>query len=188
MRIGRGNSDPGSGNLEELRLWTVARTPGQIDSNKCIKYPAGFIGGTTGLKALWHFDSTYTDSINGYNGTPQGTVGFDTLTFGNSSMPCALTGIKNPENEVPKTFMLNQNYPNPFNPKTVIEFSLPKGEFVEIELYDVLGKKVATLLSEPKQPGKYQLTVDGTNLASGVYFYKMTAGSFNDTKKMLLIK
>ncbi len=188
MRIGRGNSDPGSGYLEEMRLWSVARTQGQIDSNRCIKFPSAFSGGTTGLKALWHFDSTYVDSISGYNGTPQGTVGFDTLTFPHPSMSCGLVGIKTENNEVPKAFRLNQNYPNPFNPKTIIEFSLPKGEFVEIVLYDVLGRKVATLLSEPKQAGRYQLTVDGSNLASGVYFYKMEAGSFSDTKKMLLIK
>ncbi len=188
MRIGRGNADPGSGNIEELRLWSVARTQGQIDSNRCVKFPSAFSGGTTGLKALWHFDSTYVDSISGYNGTPQGTVGFDTLTFPHPSMSCGLVGIKTENNEVPKSFNLSQNYPNPFNPKTIIEFSLPKGEFVEIVLYDILGRKVATLLSEPKQAGKYQLTVDGTNLASGVYFYKMVAGSFSDTKKMLMIK
>ena len=188
MRIGRGNSDPGSGYLEEIRLWSVARTQGQIDSNKCIKYPSGFFGGSTGLKALWHFDSTYTDSINGYNGTPMGTVGFDTFAFPHPLMTCTLTGIVSDPYSLPKQYSLSQNYPNPFNPRTEIQFSLPKGEFVEIVLYDILGKKVATLLSEPKQPGQYKLSVDGSKLASGVYLYKMVAGDFTDAKKMVLLK
>jgi hypothetical protein len=188
MRLGRGNADAGSGNLEEVRVWSVARTQGQIDSNKCIKYPSGFFGGTTGLKALWHLDSTYVDSINGWNGTPMGSVGFDTLTFPHPTMSCIIVGIGNKTSELPKEFNLEQNYPNPFNPTTTIHFSIPKGTFVEITLYDVLGKKVATLLREPKQAGRYELTIDGTKLASGVYFYKMEAGNYSDIKKMVLIK
>jgi hypothetical protein len=188
MRIGRGNNDAGSGNIEELRIWSVARTQGQIDSNKCIKYPSGFVGGTTGLKALWHLDSSYVDSVNGWNGTPMGSVGFDTLTFPNPAMNCTMVGIVKNTSELPKEFNLEQNYPNPFNPTTTIHFSIPKGTFVEITLYDVLGKKVATLLREPKQAGRYELTIDGTELASGVYFYKMEAGNYSDIKKMVLIK
>jgi photosystem II stability/assembly factor-like uncharacterized protein len=190
IRIGRGNSDAGSGDIEELRLWSVARSQGQIDSNKCIKYPSGFIGGTTGLKAIWHFDSTYTDSLSGWNGTPQGTVGFDTVSFPIPGADCTIhfVGIEKNGNNVPTVYSLDQNYPNPFNPSTTIRFGLPKGEFVEMVLYDILGRKVATLVKEPKQAGVYEIKFDAQNLATGVYFYKLTAGDFTAVKKMLLIK
>jgi hypothetical protein len=186
MRIGRGGSDPGSGNLEEVRLWSIARTPGAIDSNKCRKY---FPLNTPGLKAIWHFDSTYTDSVSGYNGTPtSGLVGFDTLTFPHPTMNCNLVGIQQTGNEIPSSYFLSQNYPNPFNPMTTIEFSLPKGEFVEITIFDVTGREVATIVQDPFQAGTYKVTFDATSLSSGVYFYKLTAGNFTDTKKMLLVK
>lgn len=190
MRIGRGGSDPGSGDIEELRLWSVVRSQGQIDSNKCIKYPSAFIGSNTGLKGLWHFDSTFVDSINGWNGTALGTVGFDTTSFPIPGADCTIhyNGITQNGNLIPTRFSLEQNYPNPFNPSTTIKFGLPKGEFVEIVLYDVIGRKVATLLSEPKQPGTYEIKFDAQNLATGVYFYKITAGDFTAVKKMLLIK
>ncbi|MGA2667548.1 MAG: M14 family zinc carboxypeptidase [Ignavibacteria bacterium] len=89
---------------------------------------------------------------------------------------------------MPDKFALGQNYPNPFNPATNIKFQLPRSEFVTITIYDVLGKKVATLLNERKNPGYYDVSFDGTNYASGMYFYKIEAGNFIDTKKMILIK
>ena len=188
MRIGRGNADPGSGNLEEIRLWIVARTQGQIDSNKCRKYPAQF-SSTTGLRALWHFDSTYTDSISSYNGTPtSASVGFDTVSFPPPGANCNLVGITPVISEVPKEYVLQQNYPNPFNPSTTIRFAIPKGEFVEIKLYDLLGREVATLVSDPFEAGTYAVDFDASKLASGVYFYRIEAGEFKDVKKMLLVK
>jgi hypothetical protein len=136
----------------------------------------------TGLKGKWHFDSTYTDSVNGWNGTPLGNVGFDTVTW------CPLTGIQQTGTEVPSKFALMQNYPNPFNPSTTIEFAIPKEGYVEMKLYDILGKEVAVLVSDPFRAGTYKVDFDGSRLASGVYFYKITAGDFSDTKKMVLIK
>lgn len=187
MQIGRGNTDPCSGNIEELRLWTVARTQGAIDSNKCRKYPSQF-SSSAGLRALWHFDSTYTDSVSGYNGTPQGSVAFDTVSFPIPGANCNLVAIEPLGNIIPKEYSLEQNYPNPFNPNTNIKFSLPKGEFVEIVLYSVTGMEVATILSSPLQAGAYSVDFNAAGLASGVYFYKITAGSFTDVKKMVLIK
>jgi hypothetical protein len=89
---------------------------------------------------------------------------------------------------VPKRFSLEQNYPNPFNPVTKIKFQLPKTEFVTITIYDILGRKVLTLLNERKEPGYYDVSFDASNYASGMYFYKIEAGNFIDTKKMILIK
>lgn len=187
MRIGRGNNDAGSGNIEELRLWSVARTQGQIDTNKCRKYPGTFTG-TIGLKSVWHFDSSYVDSVSNYNGTPLGSVGFDTVSFPLPGASCILVGIQQSVNEIPGTYSLEQNYPNPFNPATTIKFSIPKDNFVEIKLYDILGKEIQNILSEPLEAGKYSVNFNANALPTGVYFYKITAGDFSDTKKMILAK
>lgn len=92
------------------------------------------------------------------------------------------------DNELPTNFELNQNYPNPFNPTTTISYSLPKTAFVTLKIFDTLGREVTTLVSENKLPGKYEVQFDGTKLSSGVYFYKITAGNYIETKKLILIK
>ncbi len=92
------------------------------------------------------------------------------------------------QNLIPKQFSLSQNYPNPFNPLTKINYSLPQGVKVSIKIYDILGKLVKELVNEYKDAGTYTVTFDGSNVASGVYFYKIEAGKFTDTKKMVLIK
>jgi photosystem II stability/assembly factor-like uncharacterized protein len=89
---------------------------------------------------------------------------------------------------VPKNFSLNQNYPNPFNPSTIIEYAVPKTAFVTVKVYDLMGKEVKTLVSETKQTGYYSLTFNASNLTSGVYFYKIIAGDFTASKKMMLVK
>lgn len=89
-----------------------------------------------------------------------------------------------------KDFALEQNYPNPFNPATKIKFSLPADEFVKIEVFDILGNQVATLINDFKQAGTYETDFNASefNLTSGVYFYKMSAGKFISSRKFLLIK
>jgi len=89
---------------------------------------------------------------------------------------------------VPKNFDLSQNYPNPFNPTTTIEYSIPKDANVSIKIYDVLGKEVATLVNEQRSAGTYIINWNASNFSSGLYFYRITAGEFADTKKMFLIK
>jgi ligand-binding sensor domain-containing protein len=91
-------------------------------------------------------------------------------------------------NVLPNGFMLYQNYPNPFNPTTTIDYSIPKESFVTIKVYDALGREVTTLVSEEKNTGEYSVKFNGSKLASGIYFYKITAGSFVQTKKMILMK
>jgi hypothetical protein len=98
------------------------------------------------------------------------------------------TGIGHNENEIPKLYSLTQNYPNPFNPSTKIEFSLPKAGRVKLLVYNVLGDEVATLVNEKMEAGIHAVNFRGDNFSSGVYFYKITAGNFTDTKKMLLVK
>jgi archaellum component FlaG (FlaF/FlaG flagellin family) len=89
---------------------------------------------------------------------------------------------------LPETFDLQQNYPNPFNPETTIDFKISSTTLVSIKVYDLLGKEVAVLINEVKQPGMYRVSFDGGNLASGVYFYKMIAGDFSSVRKMNLLK
>lgn len=96
--------------------------------------------------------------------------------------------LKDEEATQPYAFSLRQNYPNPFNPVTTIEFSIPNSAKVELKVYDLLGREVATLVNEYKQAGNYNIQFNALSLASGVYFYKITAGSFQDVKKMILIK
>ncbi len=100
----------------------------------------------------------------------------------------SVTGIEDQTNKVNNTFQLHQNYPNPFNPVTNIRFGLPKASRVKIEVYNTLGQRVAELLNEQKPAGYHKVQFDGSNLASGVYFYKIEAVSFVQVKKMLLVQ
>jgi len=83
---------------------------------------------------------------------------------------------------------LYQNYTNPFNPRTIIQFDIPRREYVKLEIIDVLGRVVSTQVNGELAAGKYKAEVDMSNSPSGIYFYKLTAGSYNETKKLLLIK
>jgi hypothetical protein len=98
-----------------------------------------------------------------------------------------------PNAEIPMTYSLDQNYPNPFNPNTLIKYAIPKQSNVTIDVYNILGQKVVTLYDGEKPPGFYSITWNslnaaGSTVASGIYFYKISAGEFLDTKKMVLIK
>jgi streptogramin lyase len=90
--------------------------------------------------------------------------------------------------EVPSGYELSQNYPNPFNPTTVINFSIPNSGLVSIKVFDILGQEVAELINEVKSAGSYKVDFDASNLSSGMYIYRITAGKFNATKKMMLLK
>ena len=89
---------------------------------------------------------------------------------------------------IPIEYSLEQNYPNPFNPSTTIEFSLPKTGNVTLKVFNVLGKEVASLINGQVESGKHKVNFDASNLNSGVYFYRIDAGNFIDTKKMILLK
>ena len=97
-----------------------------------------------------------------------------------------ILGIEN--NSVPVKFDLSQNYPNPFNPVTKISYDIPNRSQVKIKVYDVLGNEMATLVNEIKEPGSYAVNFDASRFASGVYYYRIIAGDFTATKKMMLIK
>jgi hypothetical protein len=101
------------------------------------------------------------------------------------------------EEAIPTSYVLYQNYPNPFNPSTKIKFDLQKSNFtlsgakglnVLLIIYDIIGQEIATLVNEQLKPGSYEVEWNASNFPSGVYYYKLTAGDFNESKKMVLVK
>jgi hypothetical protein len=105
-----------------------------------------------------------------------------------SWLSSAVSAVENQVNGVPLTYTLEQNYPNPFNPATKVSFSLPKAGFVTLTVFNVLGQKVATLLSENRAAGTHEVQFDASPLTSGMYFYRLDADNFSAVKKMMLLK
>jgi hypothetical protein len=103
------------------------------------------------------------------------------------SYPETATNIKFLK-ETPAGFALEQNYPNPFNPSTTIRYSIPESAHVTLKVYDELGKEVKTLADENKGAGQYNVQFNGNGLASGIYYYRITAGKYNEVKKLVLMK
>lgn len=99
-----------------------------------------------------------------------------------------VTSIEENTSLIPDEYFLSNNYPNPFNPITHINYQIPEKQLVEIKVYDVLGKEVASLVEQELSAGFYTVSFDASQLSSGVYFYRMQAGDFNITKKLLLVK
>jgi hypothetical protein len=124
--------------------------------------------------------STGLSTMVGQTSSLSGVTG---ITFS----PAGVIGIQ-PAGNVPEKYYLNQNYPNPFNPSTIITYGLPEKEAVQISVFDAAGKEILKLNEGTRIPGIYSLTFDGTDLPSGVYFFKITAGEFTDAIKMVLIK
>lgn len=153
------------------------------------------------------YDSVFY-SINGgidWNTLGTGTEGFHPATLKISSDQFAYLGtegsgiykydlsqlpleINSSSDKIPDDYTLAQNYPNPFNPSTTIEYSVPEGNIVKIEMFDALGSLVKVLMNQYKQKGNYSITLDASDLPSGVYFYKLTAGKAMLVKKAVLIK
>lgn len=100
----------------------------------------------------------------------------------------SVIGIIKNNSQVPDRYSLSQNYPNPFNPVTNVEFGISKSGFVSLKIYDLLGKEVANLVNDNLQPATYKYNFDASNLSSGIYFYKIKAGDFVQTKSMMLLK
>jgi subtilisin family serine protease len=141
-----------------------------------------------------------------HNSTPltEAVVSFSFLVVADSVFGLAITGegqvlryaqparaasiVREMEGARPQTYLLEQNYPNPFNPTTTIVYQLPVASDVSLKVYDVLGREVATLLRGRQNAGRYQVQFNAERLSSGLYFYQLQAGSFTQTRKMMLIK
>jgi hypothetical protein len=140
---------------------------------------------------------TFTDSVSinttdqakiefylGSSGTVQ--VWIDSVSIIESSS--ATTGVVERGDQKPEAFALQQNYPNPFNPTTTIKYELPVNDVMTLNVFDLLGRKVMTLVEGRQTAGSHSVTFDGSKLPSGVYFYRLTAGGFTPVRKMLMIK
>jgi len=97
-------------------------------------------------------------------------------------------GVEKEDNQIPSEYKLEQNYPNPFNPNTTIQFSIPELSFVRLEVFNALGEKVSTLVSEELNAGNYKYDWNASNLTSGIYFYRISTNSFSEMKKMIFLK
>jgi endo-1,3(4)-beta-glucanase len=134
------------------------------------------------------------EALNFFKFYGHSNANYDNGNTKTNTMYWILTRIYNPVgitqigSEIPERFTLEQNYPNPFNPTTNIKFNIPKGSFVKLAVYDMLGREVAKLVSSELKAGTYNYDFDGSKLSSGVYFYKLESNSFSETKKMMLIK
>jgi hypothetical protein len=135
--------------------------------------------------------NSYIDSTLDYSGTFYYTV---TAIYVGGELPAneVLINITSSESQdlpiLPKEFSIAQNHPNPFNPSTKIKFALPKPETVTIEVYNIIGQKIQTLLNKPMPAGYHEVDFNGQNLSSGVYLYRIQAGAWQDVKKMVYIK
>lgn len=109
------------------------------------------------------------------------------VLFDDIAMSPTFTGIER-EAQIPLTPALRQNYPNPFNPLTIIEYDVSAQTGVMLKLYDVMGAEIGTLVREEQAPGTYRIPFDGSKLASGVYFYRLSVGSFIAARRMILVK
>jgi len=136
----------------------------------------------TGIIYVWELDGDYNQSTMSwsmYQHDPQHTGYYHYITPG---------GISDESRVIPQSIFLSQNYPNPFNPSTTISFSLSSRTYVSVKVFDCLGRYVATLLSAETQPGNHSLEWNACDLAGGVYFYRLQAGTFIETKKLVLLK
>jgi len=100
----------------------------------------------------------------------------------------SITSVENNQSSILKKFYLQQNYPNPFNPSTDISFNLPSKSFVSLKVFDLIGRDVATIVSEELSAGNHTKQWNAENYPSGVYFYRLQAGTFTETKKLVLLR
>jgi hypothetical protein len=116
-------------------------------------------------------------------GNLNNTSEYKTLNFTANASVTSINDISAPDG-----YYLAQNYPNPFNPSTVINYNVAKAGYVTLKLYNIIGREVASLVNEYKEPGNYYYKLNSNNLTSGVYLYKFTSGNFLSVKKMILMK
>jgi hypothetical protein len=174
---------PGTGTIYSFsnvlaEFWYARGTSIYYSSNNGANWASQYTSPSAGIYQAMSFVSA-NGFIRGWAGTNTGKI---------SMFNEAVIGIINNNHEIPKEFLLSQNYPNPFNPTTIINYQIPKAGDVKLAVYDMLGREVMVLVNEFKPAGNYNIEFNASNLSSGVYFYRIEAGSFVNTKKMVLVK
>jgi len=174
---------------------TQAGTSGNIRSLFISSPSSGWLGKSAGnLYSSNDFGQAWTSVNSPTSNTPEDMyflndiLGWACGANGLLMKYTDVSSIENPNESFHSNFQLEQNYPNPFNPTTTIKYGLPKNSYVTIELFNMLGQKVLSLVDEEKNAGYHSVSVDATNLASGVYLYRIQAEQFVQTRKMLLIR
>ncbi len=163
---------------EFLRGFVIKGLSNQTDSF----FVQLFVDSTTNAPADYAMSGIYTDNSTGTTGDNLNGRARIKVFFENNT-----TGGDNNSN-LPISYNLSQNYPNPFNPVTKINFAIPKQGYVNLKIYDMLGREVKTLMNEVKTPGNYSIDFNASNLSSGIYFYKLQVNDFVNIKKMVVIK
>jgi hypothetical protein len=186
---------------DEIAVWTTSK----------MLVGSGVISQGKALITIWGDNAATQDVTDGaVGGEPLSmTAWFVTeqnegsLTV--SSLSDALTGTKSTNSlryktdavwiagvtlvrEIPQTFTLSQNYPNPFNPSSVIPYGLPHDAMVTLEVFNILGQRVALIVNEEQKAGNHEVVFQNPALGSGVYFYRLAAGNFTETRKMIIIR
>ncbi len=170
---------PFKGNIDEIRIWQKALTQEEI----LVNMNNAIVGNEINLVGLWHFNEGIGDTL--FDSSLYNVKGvINEAIWGEGFV---ITSVNETKLNI-NNFDLIQNYPNPFNPSTTIEFTLPKTENVELKVYNILGKEVATLVSNKLNSGNHTYQFDGRNLASGVYYYQLVAGDYREVKKMILLR
>lgn len=177
--------------------WARTQISGTIGYNSIVIVNNDvFIGSTSGILLSRDNGNTWRFKNEGINGT----WGSFVLVYGNGyifapnfgktykRLYTEIISVRNISTEVPDKFSLSQNYPNPFNPSTTIRYQIPKQEVITLKIFDVTGKVIETLVNEKQSPGTYEVNWNASKYSSGVYFYRVEAENFTDTKRMLLIK
>jgi photosystem II stability/assembly factor-like uncharacterized protein len=179
------------------RVITDRQIYSSIFTSENIGYAGGSYGvfyKTTNGGRNWGFQDTngfgngFVRSFWAYNDSILWAVGGDGKILHTTTGGQWLVGINNIASEVPKSFDLQQNYPNPFNGSTIIEYSVNKAGDYKLEVFDITGKIVSTLLNNRMNIGEYKIKFDSGNLSSGIYFYRLSNEEFIQTKKLVIMK
>lgn len=170
------------GNITDLQFITPTRGYGGNRTLRILVTTNGGLNWGYQIDSSASYKISFIDTLHGWSGD----AGISKTTNGGG--PIINVGIININTNVPNSFKLYQNYPNPFNPVTVIKYQITNQTHIMLIVYDVLGREVKTLIDAEQRAGIYLVDWDAENLPGGIYFYKLTADKFFETKKMVLVK